>query len=149
MKIKKIVLIAISAWVILLFAFLSLGSLSNDYTAKQTAKELRDLPLPEQTEWAETVWKAGKLVGNGYGMQYFGAILIKSELSLEQLQAYYAAFAKEERRCLVEKQEGKEIRATENISLSFETDASDGKYYIVYSWGSSNAPFRNFDLRGH
>lgn len=38
----------------------------------------------------ESLSQAGKLTGNGNGMQYFGAILIRSELSLEELETYVA-----------------------------------------------------------
>ena len=48
-------------------------------------KELCETPLPEKTELIESISRAGKLTGNGNGMQYFGAILIRSDLSLEEL----------------------------------------------------------------
>ncbi len=71
------------------FYFLSVlvaAPIVNDNIAKKTANKLADLPLPNNTEFIEMVYIAGKLVGNGNGMQYFGAILIKSELSLEELK---------------------------------------------------------------
>ena len=46
------------------------------------ANELVHFRLPKNTELIESIYKAGKLVGNGNGMQYFGVILIKSELPL-------------------------------------------------------------------
>ena len=33
----------------------------------------------------ESLSEAGRLTGNGNGLQYFGAVLIRSELSLEEL----------------------------------------------------------------
>ena len=46
------------------------------------ANELVHFRLPKNTELIESIYKAGKLVGNGNGMQYFGVILIKSERPL-------------------------------------------------------------------
>ena len=59
--------------------------LINNHTAYKVEKELCETPLPEKTELIESISRAGKLTGNGNGMQYFGAILIRSDLSLEEL----------------------------------------------------------------
>ena len=59
--------------------------LINNHTAYKVEKALCEIPLPEETELIESLSLAGKLTGNGNGMQYFGAILIRSELSLEEL----------------------------------------------------------------
>ena len=72
----------------MLLALLIAAPMVNDHKAKKTADKLADLPLPDKTEYIEQAYKAGKLVGNGNGMQYFGAVLIKSELSVEELQEY-------------------------------------------------------------
>ena len=123
----------------------------NNNAARKTAKVLEHIPLPNDTELVETVYKAGKLVGNGNGMQYFGAILIRSELSLEELKEYYSKFADPEHQeweCVVEDQKGKDITIIEHGSLTFQTDVEGDNYYIVYSWGSNNSFFHEFDLRG-
>lgn len=73
-----------------------------NYCAYNVEKMLCETPLPEQTELIEAISKAGKLTGNGNGMQYFGAILIKSELSLEELETYYSDYRSNEWEYLVE-----------------------------------------------
>ena len=60
--------------------------MENDHIAKQTMTELAQVPMPEQTECIEKVSTAGKLSGNGNGMQYLGALLVKSDLSLKDLK---------------------------------------------------------------
>ena len=52
--------------------------------------------MPERTEIIDSVSLAGKLVGNGNGVQYFGAILLKSKLSLNDLEDYYSVYQKNE-----------------------------------------------------
>ena len=64
-------------------------TISNDMIAKRTEKELKHTSLPENTEIIDSISIAGKLTGNGNGMQYFGAILIKTDLSEEELNNYY------------------------------------------------------------
>lgn len=126
--------------------------LINDYTAVTAARELSEMDLPPQTELIETISSAGKLVGSGNGMQYFGAILIKSELSIEKLEDYYSQYRKNEWSYIVEEQKGSEIKAVEHRNLEFkelrDIDDSD-KYYIVYSWGESKFALADMDIRGH
>lgn len=82
----------------------------NDRVAQMTVKDIIDLPLPEDTELIESRSEAGKLVGNGNGMEYFGAILIRSELSLDELRAYYGAYADNDWTYCVTRQESSEIK---------------------------------------
>lgn len=145
---KKVLAIVVLIAVIFLSALICTPAV-NDNTAKETANELLDIPLPDHTEFVETVYKAGKLVGNGNGMQYFGAILIKSELSLEELKEYYLSFSENEWECIVEKQTGTDIKVIEHGRLTFKTDIEGDNYYIVYSWGENDAVFGEWDIRGH
>lgn len=145
---KKVLAIVVLIAVIFLSALIY-TPVVNDNTAKETANELLDIPLPDHTEFVETVYKAGKLVGNGNGMQYFGAILIKSELPLEELKEYYLSFSENEWECIVEKQTGTDIKVIEHGRLTFKTDIEGDNYYIVYSWGENDAVFGEWDIRGH
>ncbi|MCM1333694.1 MAG: hypothetical protein NC084_06035 [Bacteroides sp.] len=138
--------------VILLILFIPLGVLAllfllapvlNDGAAKRTAEELADLPLPERSELVEIAYKAGKLTGSGNGMQYFGAILLKSELSPEELSEFYSGEAK------VKKQTGSNIEPIEHGDLAFQSEVGEDGYYIVYSWGRNDGFFHEIDLRGH
>ena len=97
----------------------------------------------------ESLSQAGKLTGNGNGMQYFGAILIRSELSLEELETYYSDYRSNEWEYLVEIQEGQSIKVIEHKALQFSEEIEDSGYYIVYSWGSGNSLLKELDMRGH
>ena len=112
-------------------------------------KELCEIPLPEETELIESLSQAGKLTGNGNGMQYFGAILIRSDLSLEELDAYYSGYRSNEWECLVETQEGQSIEVIDHGGLQFSEEIKGSGYYIVYSWGSGNSLLKELDIRGH
>ncbi len=111
-----------------------------------------ETPLPKETYLIDSVSKAGKLVGNGNGMQYFGAILIESELTLSELDMYYSTFRGNEWSYIVEVQEAVGITVLEHGSLSFENledVMKDGDYYIVYSWVSGDGFWECFDIRGN
>ena len=75
---KKLKLVGILAAVVLIGSVISIP-LINNHTAYKVEKALCEIPLPEETELIESLSQAGKLTGNGNGMQYFGAILIRSE----------------------------------------------------------------------
>ena len=143
---KKVRISALIA-IILLIGFLASVPVVNNLTAKGVEKELKEIPIPDHTEMVEALSKAGKLVGNGNGMQYFGAILLKSERSLEELSSYYS---QQHADVVVKEQKTQEIAFLEHSRLSFKTDIDDSAgYYIVYLFGSGIAPFSQLDIRGH
>lgn len=132
---KKLLVVIIFIVVISISLFVVVIPLANNYYAKQVEKELRETPLPENTEIIDSVSLAGKLVGNGNGVQYFGAILLKSKLSLNDLEDYYSVYQKNEWSYVVEPQENQIITVIEHSKISFSEKVDDEGYYIVYSWG--------------
>lgn len=145
---KKLKAVGILAVVVLIVGSLSIP-LINNHIAYKVEKALCEIPLPEETELIESLSQAGKLTGNGNGMQYFGAILIKSELSLEELDAYYSGYRSNEWECLVETQEGQNIEVIDHVTLQFTEEIKGNGYYIVYSWGSGKSLLEELDIRGH
>ena len=145
---KKLKLVGILAAVVLIGSVISIP-LINNYTAYKVERALCEIPLPEEAELIESLSQAGKLTGNGNGMQYFGAILIKSELSLEELDAYYSDYRSNEWEYLVETQKGQSIEVIDHGTLQFTEEIKGSGYYIVYSWGSGNSPLEELDIRGH
>ncbi len=135
--------------ILFLLLVLALPTFFNDSIAHKTAQQILAISMPSDTVTVETFSKAGKLVGNGNGMQYLGGVLIRSSLSLEELQLYYAQYAEHEWECQVEPQIGQSIRFVEHGRVVLETEIEDDKYFIVYSLGDAPSFFRDFDLRGH
>lgn len=72
MKLKRILGIIVGGFILALLGIMISIPLVNDHVAKKTAKVIEKIELPEHTEYMESFWKAGKLVGNGNGMQYLG-----------------------------------------------------------------------------
>ena len=146
---KKLLVVIIFIVVISISLFVVVIPLANNYYAKQVEKELRETPLPENTEIIDSVSLAGKLVGNGNGVQYFGVILLKSKLSLNDLEDYYSVYQKNEWSYVVEPQENQIITVVEHSKISFSEMADDEAYYIVYSWGDGPDLLEELDFRGH
>ena len=130
---KKLKLVGILAAVVLIGGVISIP-LINNHTAYKVEKELCETPLPEKTELIESISRAGKLTGNGNGMQYFGAILIRSDLSLEELDAYYSGYRSNEWEYLVDIQEGQEIEVVDLTAFATapRSNASQHLVFIVY-----------------
>ncbi len=145
---KKLKLFGILA-VFLLIGGGVLIPIINDYRAYQVEKELCSIPLPKETELIESLSKSGKLTGNGNGMQYLGAILIKSDLSIEELEIYYSSYRNNEWEYLVDIQERQEIEVVDHSTLQFAEQIESKGYYIVYSWGDGNSLLKEIDIRGH
>ena len=144
--------IVLGVMALVLFLFLLSVPVVNDRVADQTAERVKKITLPTDTQYVESFSRAGKLVGNGNGMQYLGGILIRSDLSLEELQAYYAQYAQNEEECVVERQTDNDIGFVEHGTVSLNTGIEGDHYFIVYTWGSNDTilgAFDLFDLRGH
>ena len=146
---KKFLIVTIFIVVISISLFGVVIPLANNHYAKQVEKELRETPLPERTEIIDSVSLAGKLVGNGNSVQYFGAILLKSKLSLNDLEDYYSVYQKNEWSYVVEPQENQIITVVEHSKISFSEMVDDEAYYIVYSWGDGPDLLEELDFRGH
>ena len=146
---RNILIVIIFIVVISISVFVVIIPLANNHYAKQVEKELRKTPLPEKTKIIDSVSRAGKLVGNGNGMQYFGAILLKSNLSLNNLEDYYSAYQKNEWPYVVEPQKNQIIEVVEHSMISFSEKVGDNGYYIVYSWGDGPDLLEELDFRGH
>lgn len=145
---KKLKLVGMLAAVVLIGEVISISFINNNIAYK-VEKELCETPLPEKTELIESISRVEKLTDNGNGMQYFGAILIQSELSLKELDDYYSRYRSNEWECLVKIQEGQSIEGIDHGTLQFAEEIKDRGYYIVYSWGSENSLLDELDIRGH
>lgn len=146
---RKLRIAVVSILIAAVLFYILVIPLVNNFYGKQVEKDLRSIPLPQQTELIDSVSKAGKLTGNGNGMQYFGAVMLKSKLSLEDLEKYYIPYRKDEWSCIVEPQKGQSAAMIEHGSVQFSQKAQGDGYYIVYSWGNGPEFFSEMDLRGH
>lgn len=144
--------------VAVLLLFFALGiPIANNAIALGIEKDLKAIPLPQHTQVVESTSVASKLTGNGNGMQYFGAVLLKSDLSLDELYDHYRPYRQGLHDCLIEPQSGSAIRpagqALHGAAVPFFLDPVEGEgYYILYSWGNAPAWLRDLldtDLRGH
>ena len=129
-----------------IFLLYILSPIYNDHVAKNLVRELQEIPLPEKTELIEEKSMAAKLCGNGNGMEYFGALLIKSDLTQEDLNTYYTRFGEKYH---VKPQNDNEIKQIETQAANFNTSIDGDDYYILYTWGNYHGIFSEFDLRGH
>lgn len=143
--------IVILAPIIILVTMMAISYPINNIVAQNIITELKQNPLPEKTIIVEEKSIAARLCGNGDGVQYFGALLLKSELSLEELDNYYSQFRKREECNIVKHQYGKEIEQNEFPALhelSFDTNIDNENYYILYTWGNYDSIFTYLDWRG-
>ena len=150
----KIIGIAVIVLIVILFLLLVSTPIINNTIASNIEKTLVKTPLPDNTELCDSLYVAGKIKGNGNGMQFFGAILIKSSLSIDELDNYYAKYHYDEFSYIVAVQSDAEISkrvgAHKRITFPYlkNVDKYDN-YYVVYTWGRSNYIFSDLDLRGH
>ncbi len=124
--------------------------IANNCIANGVEKRLAAYSLPQNTELIDSVSVAEKLTGNGNGMQYLGAILVKSDLTKEELLQYYSgALGNVE----VYEQTTNTIDSMKR-TIVFKALPDDGTYYSVLYWGDEDFDgwvntLLDFDIRGH
>ncbi len=145
---KRLLKMFSAAIIVLLLLFAISIPIVNDYSATLIENKLKVIPLPEKSAYIESVSQAGKMVGSGNGMQFFGAILIESELPIDELKRFYSAYSNCGLRLEIEEQASQQIEFIEHSKLSFNHELSQSKkYYIIYAWSSGIEPFCFLDIR--
>lgn len=131
----------------------------NNIIAGNLERQLRDCPLPPDTRLVDSASIAGRLYGNGNGMQWQGYLLVESDLSVDELTAWYREriAAGEDESIIAERQETPYIVDEYHFSHQFKGfTGSDHCYQICFGRNSLVGfeksfweAFLNFDLRGH
>ncbi len=147
-----ILLIAVVALPILLVLGITAA---NDFIAYDIERDLKNIPLPENTELVDSVSNAGKITGNGNGMQYYGAIVVSSQLTLEELTEYYTS---QNSKTVIKIQEDNIFFPSHSFHSVAEQEIenfdSSKTNYLIECRNSDSIPkwlrtILDFDLRGH
>ncbi|HOP11610.1 MAG TPA: hypothetical protein PK629_08985 [Oscillospiraceae bacterium] len=147
---KKVIKIVVFSLLGLVLIMRLSVPLINNLIAFDVKRKLIALSLPESTQIIDSISCAGKLVGNGNGMQFFGAMLIKSELSQDQLMNYYQTYQDTIPSISVDRQLGNKIESIINRELAFSQTGNVSGYYIVSAFLDESDYFlSDYDLRGH
>lgn len=81
--------VALIAFLIVIILFHVTIYVVNNHIAKTLERKLLSCQLPPNSILIDTASVAGKMMGNGNGMQWFGIILIKSDMSEDMLSEWY------------------------------------------------------------
>lgn len=126
--------------------------IANNAAAMGIARKMEAFALPADTDVIETTSRAGRFTDTAGSVQYFGALLIRSDRSLEELQTHYAQY-NEDRLVTyrVERQSGQDITVLNDIDLAFRETVGEVGYYIVYTirnGGNALQWWLDMDVRG-
>lgn len=158
MKKRTKIIIAVLLTVIIVLPVISYIGIvhTNNYIADKIKKDLIAYRLPDDTVLIDSISEAGKLTGNGNGMQYMGAILVETELSEKELREYYSSqfdFIE------VIRQEDAKMDFIDHGDYSYAgfPDVEGKSYYSIVCWDSNRsdiygdfgAVLLDFDIRAH
>ena len=129
--------------------------IANNCIADSVERNLRAIELPENTRLVESVSIAGKMFGNGNGMQYIGVILVESDMPPEELEEYYMAHGKS----VGEYTSVRKLDGPNWLGVhTFKHIETDGNYYAIDCMKTNMSHYTdsgfiwellNIDLRGH
>ena len=140
---------------LLLIAALYAGIVvSNNRIAEDLRKQVAGCMLPLGTELVDSAAVAGKMEGNGNGMQYYGAALIHSDLDEGPLRTWYEAQLPKEEYIWLTRRESELFDSSTRLFKDYE---DDGHYWFVmlsrYNPIGKDATLldglRDIDIRGH
>ena len=156
-KLKKIAVAAPVALIAIVFISVVIIYVANDSIAKGLEKQLLACEHPTGIEIIDSISVAGKMEGNGNGMQWFGIMLIKSDMSEDALGEWYEKQLStgENEYISVLKQETSKV--FEYGRWHFKNYSDEENYYQVRLVRYSIVGFEesvwesilNSDLRGH
>lgn len=154
--IKRVFIILLIVIFVLPIVFYVGVVVANNHLADRIEKDLIAYELPKNTQLIDSISIAGKLTGNGNGMQYMGSVLVVSDLSEEELKTHYSScFEYVE----VRKQQTEQIDFINSNNYSF-TDfvkSDEKQYYSITCWdidrqeiyGEFISELLDVDIRGH
>ena len=120
----------------------------NDSVARDVEMRLLDLPLPAGAERIDSMSQAGRIVGNGNGMQYFGALLIRSDDSADELQRFYTDH-QEAIDLAIAVTPAQELRDFHGAHGFLGRVGEQGTFVVQAEGHAPGEMFENADLRGH
>lgn len=137
---KKLKILIICILIAILFPIILYAGIviANNCIADSIEKDLTSVELPENTELIDSISIAGKISGNGNGMQYFGAILVSSEMTEDELENYYKTYIDDVR---VVKQESDII--FKYSSYRFKKFDANKNCYRVENWTYDDSHYVN------
>lgn len=155
-RVIRVMMVAVAIFLLLVAVGIPVA---NNAIALGLEKDLKAMPLPENTRLVESSSVAEKLTGNGNGMQYFGALLLKSDLTDRELLAHYAGVDESElfthwanyyTVLPYTGQDSTDDNVVKHLPLTSK-EAGEG-YYVVYYIGAGDSPLQEWldlDIRGH
>ena len=152
---KKICIIIVTVLLVLIASYSSIV-IANNIVAKNLEQDLLDCAIPVEIHIIDSVSIAKKTSGNGNGMQWHGALLVKSELTKDELTAYYENLITDDNLCISVSAQDSPL-VFEQYKYHFKYyDPIDFYYCVMLSKNSISGletsffeKILNFDVRGH
>ncbi|MDC7292475.1 hypothetical protein NXH67_02965 [Butyrivibrio sp. DSM 10294] len=121
----------------------------NNEAAAYVVDMLMEVPLPEHTELIETYYSGCEDdYFNKRCMGFMGVMLVKSDLSAEELNDYYESHRVYQGRDFVVREQESPIFYEHFVKHRFEYDFSEGNYYAIYTVTVYGYPYKiPFDYR--
>ncbi|MBQ9860837.1 MAG: hypothetical protein IJO75_01120 [Clostridia bacterium] len=124
----------------------------NNAVAMGVAGELKALSMPAETTVIESTSLAGRFADTASSVQYFGALLLKSNCEQEELQTHFMQYNNGlDVTYRIARQRGQDITVLGDVDLAFREEVGEDGYYILYTvrnGGNALQWWLDMDVRG-
>jgi hypothetical protein len=155
---RKILVFIIIVILIIISPFIITRQLNN-ISSSNYAKQLYNCPLPSKTSLIAKESDCGNLGSAGNHMDFIAALLIQSNLSLDELESYYNNYAFKPAKTSSSKDHitkngagvwhAKEFLSSQEIRKKYFTNIQIKPNYYIVIIADYNYPTSIFELRGH
>ncbi len=147
-KIRVVMIVLAVVLLVLGFAV----PITNNALAMGVARELSSLSLPPDTVIVEKTSMAGRMLNSHDSVQYIGAVLIKSDRSLDELKACISSqFEDSSQAPIVCRIQGQTLDIRDDVAMTFRESVGESGYYAVYlvrTGGYAAQWYLDLDTRG-
>ena len=154
-KSAKVLIVSIAAVVLLVSGVVAFffGINQNSLISRKLTKDLKSqIKDNESFEIVDSVSVCGKLVGNGNGMQFYGAVLVEShsETDVSEFVDSLGSEFEVVGYCVQTDSQIKTDALNGHFYSQYENFPNDGKtYYTIYYFNSNHKYSTDFDIRAH
>lgn len=118
---------------------------ANNIAAKSIESRLVSIGVPPETELIDSAWAVSRFAGAGNGTEYAGSLLLESDLSAADLEAFYES---QSPHAQVVMAWGEDMASHFQFNMNYDLE-KPGLYMVFETGHPTSSLLSSADIRGH